>query len=181
MARKAKKPIKPVEDIKLVNNISDGINVIAMASELFKNKSEVIKQIGQIESLDFMKQVEDLTIAQIFINIKNNKKYKDIPYHDANGNLKHVSGLEEFCKVFLNKTYRRCMQLADNLNLLGPELYEQAEKIGFKARDYQASKALPSDEQEIVKQALEAQNKESAVDLMQEMALKHKKEKELLK
>lgn len=51
------------------------------------------------------------------------------------------------------------MQLADNLNLLGPELYEQAEKIGFKARDYQALKALPSDEQEIVKQALEAQNK----------------------
>lgn len=73
------------------------------------------------------------------------------------------------------------MQLAYNLNLLGPELYEQAEKIGFKVRDYQALKALPSDEQEIVKQALEAQNKESAVDLMQEMALKHKKEKELLK
>ena len=74
MERKAKEPIKPVEDIKLVDNISDGINVIAMASELFKNKSEIIKQIGQIESLDFMKQVENLTINQIFINIKNNKK-----------------------------------------------------------------------------------------------------------
>lgn len=181
MARKAKESIQPVEDIKLVDNISDGINVSSMAMHYSMEFYDITKDLGRLETVDFYATISDIIRASTFTKIKNNKKYKGMPYRDENGNLRQIATLDEFCNVFLKKSYRRCMELADNLSLLGPELYDQAEKIGFKTRDYQALKALPNDEQEIVKKALESQDKESAVDLIQEMALKHKKEKELLK
>jgi hypothetical protein len=75
------------------------------------------------------------------------------------------------------KSRRRCEELAANLHLLGPELYEQAEAIGFRQRDYNALKALPADDQAIVKQAIEAGKFDNAIELMQDMAVKHAADK----
>jgi hypothetical protein len=51
--------------------------------------------------------------------------------------------LDEFCRAYLGKSYNRCLELSQNLNLLGEELYESTQKIGFRARDYAALRALP--------------------------------------
>lgn len=182
MARTPNPKAAPTELIALPEQeIINNQNTMTMVNALLINKTEVIKQIGQLESLDFMRHVADVATAQIFENIKKSNNYKDLPYLDANGEQRHVADLEEFCQVFLKKSARRVRELTQNLHLLGPELYEQAEIIGFRARDYQALRALPPDEQEIVKQAIEAQDKDAAIELMQEMALKYSKEKEELK
>jgi hypothetical protein len=86
--------------------------------------------------------------------------------------------LEEFCRVFLGKSYTRCFELAKNLELLGTDLYEAAEAIGFRARDYRALKALPADEQAIIQQAIQTQDREQVIELLQDMALKHKEERD---
>lgn len=153
---------------------------VSTADQSVMASYEVLKQVGRVEGLGFLQRVTDLAIAKTYDELKKSKKYKGLPYKDQNGKLQHVADLEEFCRAFLGKTYSRCQQLSQNLSLLGEELYEQAEQIGFTARDYQALKALPADEQEIVKQAIATEDKEQVIDLLQEMAVKHKADKDAL-
>ena len=47
---------------------------------------------------------------------------------------------------------------------MGDTLFEQAERIGFRTRDYAALKALPSEDQALVKQAIETGTREEVID-----------------
>lgn len=151
---------------------------IAQAAVL--EAEEALKMIGRIEASDFFATIAEKMIAETAISLKKNKKYKGLSYRDRNGNLQQVATFEEFCEYKLGKKQRRIYQLIDNYNLLGPELYEQAELLGFRQRDYEALKALPSDDRQLIAQAIEEENLDKALDLMQTMAAKHQREKEQL-
>ncbi|MBF0309485.1 MAG: hypothetical protein HQL56_08160 [Magnetococcales bacterium] len=153
-------------------------DVMVSADAMIIESQEVFQAVGRIEGLEFVKRVSDVAIAQTFDQIRKSKKYMGLPYRDSEGNVKRVSHLEEFCQAFLGRGYRRCVQLADTLYFLGSEMYEQAEQIGFKARDYTALKALPAQDQEIIKQAMATDSRDQVIDLLQEMASKHQQEKE---
>lgn len=180
MAKKTKTTIVEATEV----SEHEAVQQVAVQSAIADNSViasyEIFKAIGRIETSHFYATISDLAIAKQFEEIKNSKKYKDLPYRDNDGNVRHVADLEEFCQVFLHKSYRRCAELSQNLNLLGEELYQQAEQIGFRARDYQALMALPADDQEIVKQAIETQDRDKVIELLQEMATKHKNDKDNL-
>jgi chromosome segregation ATPase len=89
--------------------------------------------------------------------------------------------LEEFCRFKLGKSYSRLHELSQNMELLGSDLYESAERIGFRAKDYRALKALPEAEQAIVKQAIESESREEVLAILEDMAAKHQAEREAAK
>lgn len=152
----------------------------AVGQAMVMDATEVLKMVGRIEMGNFLATVADRAIAETYVNVKNSKSYKGLPYRTKDGKVATVATLEEFCDVFMPRSYRRCRELAANLQLLGPDLYEQAEAIGFRQRDYAALKALPADDQIIVKQAIEAGNLDNSIELMQDMAARHKHEKDAL-
>lgn len=153
-------------------------NQVAAADAVIMGSFDAIKALGRIETARFYETVSEKLIAETAINLREGKKYKDLPYKDENGNTKHVSHFDEFCEAFLGKTARRVQQLMSNYNTIGPDLYEQAEEMGFRQRDYAALKALPFDERQIIAQAIEAEDLDKALDLMQQLAAKHQREKE---
>lgn len=135
------------------------------------NATEPLLAIGQLQGIEFVRRVADVAAAQVFTQIRNNNKFKDLPYRAVDGSVRHVANLDEFCDHFLGKSSRRMYELAANLSVLGSELYEQAERIGFRARDYQAFKALPADDQLIVKRAIESSaDKGELLDLLSDLA-----------
>jgi hypothetical protein len=152
-------------------------NSAAVADQAVLDAGEAFRTIGQIESLDFVRHVADVAAAQAFDKIRKNKGYKNLPYTDAEGNRRYVADLEEFCQVFLGKSARRVRELTQNLHTLGSDLYESAERIGFRAKDYRALKALPPEEQEVVKQAIASESREQVLDILQDMAARHASEK----
>lgn len=170
----ADQPSQAIEEIRQENN------AVAAADAVIMDSYDAIKAIGRIEAAQFYETVSEKLIAETAVNIRESKQYKGLPYKDANGNTKQVSHFEEFCEVFLGKTARRIQQLMSNYNQLGPDLYEQAERLGFRQRDYNALKALPSDDRQLIAQAIEEENLEKALDILQEMAAKHVREKEQL-
>ncbi len=173
MARKPTPLIELAADVALPEEqLNATQNGHALAAHLTMDITDTLMAAGRIQALSFVATVADVAIAQTFSNIKKSKGYKDAPYLDEAGNLRHVADLDEFCRVFLKKSYRRCMELADNLQCLGSELYEHAEQIGFRARDYQVLKALPDNEQAIVKQAIETEEREQVIDLLHGLAAK---------
>ncbi|MCQ8182207.1 hypothetical protein NP603_13880 [Methylomonas sp. SURF-1] len=182
MARTPMETKAPDTDVTLVqeknvNELVEAGQQAGIAQAAVLDSFDVVKAIGQLEVAGFMRQVADKLTAEIAIKVRESKKYKGLPYKDAEGNVRQVADFSEYCEVFLGKSYRRIAELVSNYNQLGPELYEQAEKIGFRQRDYNALKALPADDRQLIAQAIEEENLDKALDLMQEMAAKHHREK----
>lgn len=153
---------------------------VSLADRALLASYDAVRAAGHIEGLEFMRRVSEVAIAQRFAQARADKAWKGLPYRDQDGRIKRVESFDEYCRAFLGKSYNRCQELAQTLHLLGPALYEQAQSIGFKAKDYRALKALPAEEQEVVKQALESESKEQVLDILQEMAARHSAEREAL-
>lgn len=180
-ALEAQAPAIPeVSDARLVQ-MEDAAQAVRAADIAVMDAFPVMEALGRIKAAHFTRHVADSMAAQAYIEIKNGKKYKGLPYRDANGEARHVADLEEFCRVFLGRSARRVQELAQNLHVLGPELYESAQAIGFKARDYAALKALPESEQAVVKEALAADSKDQVLDILQDLAARHASEKAAMK
>jgi hypothetical protein len=156
-------------------------NMAAAVDQAVMDAEEVHTALGRIEGLEFLRRVGDVAIAQIFTEVRKSKKYKGLPYRDESGNLRHVEDFEEFCKVKLGKSYTRCYELSKNLATLGPDLYESAEKIGFRNKDYRALKALPEAEQDVVKTAIASESKDEVLSILEDMAARHQAEREAAK
>jgi predicted nucleic acid-binding Zn-ribbon protein len=134
---------------------------------------------GRIQAALVAETVSSRIIAEAYSEIVKSNSYVGLAYQAVDGSAKHVSSLEEFCEVFLGKSARRCQQLASNLTLLGAELYEAAERIGLGQRDYNALKALPADDQVVIRQALEAgADREAVTGQLVTLAAKQAKELE---
>jgi chromosome segregation ATPase len=144
---------------------------VTVAEMAVLESAELFKTIGRLETAHFYEAVSSKIIIDSYTRAKELfSKIKELPYIDGQGRAKRVSSLEEFCEVCLGRTQRRCQQLAKEMALMGPELYERAEAVGFRSRDYQALAALPADAREAVKQALASDDKESARDLLFDLA-----------
>ncbi|MDO8931885.1 MAG: hypothetical protein Q7U97_05785, partial [Rhodocyclaceae bacterium] len=138
----------------------------------------VLRDLGRIEGIEFTRRIADVAIAQIFENVRNSGGYKGLPYVNEAGEHATIADFEQFCEVKLGKSYRRCLDLSQNLRTLGPELYEQSEKLGLRNVDYKALRALPADEQALVKRAVEeAKSREDVLGILQELAAKHQRER----
>jgi hypothetical protein len=148
------------------------------AEQAILESMDVMKMLGRIEMAEFFATVSERVIAETYTKIKESGAWKSIPVRGADGKVATVANLDDWCKATLKKSYRRCQQLTSNLHLLGPALYEQATQIGLRQMDYEAIKALPADDQELIKAAIEAEDRSRVIDLLQEMAVKHGKEKE---
>jgi hypothetical protein len=170
----------PVTDAIEKNTAELAVSLHAndIAGALIMDAEEALKMVGRIEAADFLATVAEKMIAETAVALKQSKKYKGLPFTDENKNRRQVATFEEFCKYKLGKSRRRIDELVSNYNQLGPDLYEQAERIGFRQRDYNALKALPNDDRLIIAQAIESEDLEKALDLMQQLAAKHHREKE---
>ncbi|HET8898431.1 MAG TPA: hypothetical protein VFN09_06660 [Rhodanobacteraceae bacterium] len=109
---------------------------------------------GQMRAATVSEAVSQRMIAESYRRAAESRDYVGMPCINADGVCGNVSTLEEFCQAFLGKTARRCRQIAENYDLIGAELFESAERIGFGQRDYNALKALPADDQAVVKTAI---------------------------
>jgi TorA maturation chaperone TorD len=156
-------------------------NTASAIDQAVMDAEEVFRDLGRLDATLFYSTVADSMLVQIFQRIKKSKAYKNIPIRDESGNIRPSKNLEEFCRVKLGKSYTRLFELSQNLRTLGPDLYESAERIGFRAKDYRALKALPAEEQAVVKQAIESESKDEVLGILQDMAARHQAEREAAK
>lgn len=183
-ARRGRKPLvaaEPVTDAvptSVLADVTSSANAMNAADMALLEYSELYMAMGRIQFAHFVETVSARVIAESYLQAKEIfKKIKHLPVRGRDGKTETVSDLEQFCAVALGKTARRCRQHAENLHLLGPELFEQAEAVGLRQRDYAAIKALPDDSRLAVAQAIESGDRGAVIDLVQELAARTEAEK----
>ena len=170
------------EDLPGLPVAKEALDIMTIRASAISDNAEVLKAIGRIEAGQFYATISEKLIVETAIKIKESKKYKELTFVDDDGNTRYVAHFEEFCNVFLGKSARRVQELMSNYRLLGPELFEQAEKIGFRQQDYNALKALPSDEKRMIAQVMEDESIDKALEVIQALAAKaHRDREESLK
>lgn len=138
------------------------------------------KDIGRLEALDFVATVANSAILPIYENVKKSKAWQFLR-NPKSSNGSNFESLDEFCEVKLGKSYGRMQHLVANRNLIGLDAFEQAERLGLRQVDYNAIKTLPAPDQELVRRAVEdAKSRDEVLDLLQELAARHAKEKTTL-
>ncbi len=166
----------PALDAAVIAEECQALTEVAARDQLQSSSLEVGKIVGRIESALFQTTVSEKIIAESFIQLREGKKYKDLEFLDAQGNRTRVSDLEEACELLFGKSYKTCSRIAQKYESLGPELFESAERLGLRRKDYQALQALPSDDQALIKTTIaEATDRDSVTDLIGELTERHAK------
>lgn len=154
--------------------------VVQGATEQLLEQSETLVRVGRIQTYDLYQKLSRVGAAKEFERVRESKSYKGLPYLDADGKVRHVGHLDEFCEIFLGRSYQRIAEDLQNLTLLGDELYEQALMLGLTTRDFRDIRRLPPSDQALVKEAINAQSRDAVIEIMESLIAKHAGEKEQL-
>lgn len=181
--RKALPDATPVDSQVNHEAIAEAAQASDQYLALQAEKDEVLAagiDIGRLEALTFITTVGEAAALSIYENVKKSKAWRYLrnPQSSHGGNFE---SLDEFCRVKLGKSYNRLQTIAANRGLIGQDVFEQAEQLGLRQVDYNAIKGLPAPDQELIRRAVEdAQSRDEVLDLLQELAARHAKEKEAL-
>lgn len=179
---KGRKPLPPADTTKPELVEGAGTKMLEMTNTVADiQKDEVLAagiDLGRLEALDFVLTVSTSAMLAVYENVKKSKAWKYLRNPQSSHGEKFQS-LNEFCEVKLGKSYKRLQAITTNRNAIGEQAFEQAEKLGLRQVDYNAIKALPAPEQELVRRAVEESNtRDEVLDVLQELAARHAKAKE---
>ena len=174
-------PITPPADVPEPNHAVIEIDSAAMTEvgvreRLQASALEIGEQLGIIKSAEFYARCAEKLVVEAFVKLKEGKRYKDLVVTRENGESAPCADLDEACRFFLGKSYRYCAQITQNMETVGAKLFESASQLGFRTKDYQAIRALPADDQALVKSAIaDTNDRDTVTDLIGELTERHAK------
>lgn len=157
----------------------DQQKAIINTNEVLAAKEDVLRQLGQIEAFEFLSKLLTVGTLKKLAIMKETKSYVGLVYKDENGDYRTVGTWKEFCEHKLYKSRATVDEQLQNLQILGDEYFEAANKVGLSTKDMRALRALPDDQrlQVLEHDALESGDKEIIREVIDDLHAKHKKEK----
>lgn len=161
---------------ELTQNVEATIEGLVSGDKLAETASASIL-VGRIQMANAVKQFADVGSLQILKNLKETKDYKNLK------GLKLPTGeilqgtWEEFCKL-IGESKSNVDERLKNLEVFGQEALESMQSIGMGIRDLRRLRQLPENELKAIVDGdqLTVDSKEEALDIIEEMAAKHRAE-----
>lgn len=124
-----------------------------------------------------------LTVSEIkfLADIKETKQYKGLSVIGENGELLTVSTWADFCSG-LGKSHQHVDEEIRNLGVFGEDFLETSQRMSLGYRDLRKLRKLDDADREVIieGEAVKAEDRESLIDLIEEMSAKHRKQKDAL-
>lgn len=142
---------------------------------------QLSEKLGAIKATNFIKKLVTVTEIKLIAEIKETKQYKGLKLLDGFGKLVTVTTFEDFCQ-HLGMSREKVDQDILNLSTFGEDFLETSQRIGLGYRDLRKLRKLDDAEREVIinGEAVKAEDRESLIDLIEEMSSKHAKVKETL-
>ncbi|EJS83675.1 hypothetical protein AAUPMC_20976, partial [Pasteurella multocida subsp. multocida str. Anand1_cattle] len=137
--------------------------------------------IGMIKAFDFTQKLVTVTTLKAINEIKQSKQYKGLDILNPQGKLVTVTTFRDFCEA-LGFSVEKIDQDLLNLNTLGENFLETSQRLGLGYRDLRKLRKLPEDARAEIVEAdySETADKEDLIEKIEELTVKHAKEKESL-
>jgi hypothetical protein len=165
------------KDLPALNH--DEQKAIINTNKVMAAKEDVLKQLGQIEAFEFLSKLLTVGTLRKLSIIKESKTYLGIAYQNQAGELLTVGTWKDFCEHKLHKSRATVDEQLQNLQILGDEYFEAANKVGLSTKDMRALRALPDDDrlQVLEHDALESGDKDIIREVIDDLHAKYKQEK----
>ena len=157
-------------------------NAAALSAQMLtQDKAQAYEAMGMIKAFGFVEKLLTVSSLKVLSNIKKTKQYNGLIYTDQQGKVLTVSSWEGFCQA-CGLSYKTVDENIINLNTLGEDFLETSQRIGLGYRDLRKLRKLPENERDLIinGEAIKAKDKDELVELIEERAIAHAKEKETL-
>ncbi|MEF9994645.1 MAG: hypothetical protein RR771_09540 [Acinetobacter sp.] len=140
---------------------------------------QLSEKVGVIKATSFFKKLLTVSEIKFLSEIKETKQYKGLKVLDSAGKLLTVSTWAEFCDS-MGKSHQHVDEEIRNLGLFGEDFLETSQRMSLGYRDLRKLRKLDDADREVIinGEAVKTEDRESLIDLIEEMSAKHAKEKE---
>lgn len=160
-------------------SVTDMQNIGAESQKIILANAEANEVLGMIRAFDVIGKFVTVTNLKLLADIKESNKYKGLVKKMPNGEVVTVNTWAEFCQ-FLPVSRETIDQHLLMLRKFGEDFLSRAQDIGMGLRDMRKLRSIPDEsDQNIIIEATkkETMSREDILELMEEMAAKHSKEK----
>jgi molecular chaperone GrpE (heat shock protein) len=142
---------------------------------------QLSEKLGAIKATNFIKKLVTVTEIKLIAEIKETKQYKGLKVIDSAGELVTVTTFEDFCQ-YLGKSREHVDEDIRNLGAFGEDFLETSQRIGLGYRDLRKLRKLDDADREVIinGESVKTEDRESLIDLIEEMSAKHRKQKDAL-
>lgn len=142
---------------------------------------QLSEKLGMLKATSFIKKLLTVSEIKFLAEIKDSKQYKGLKVISNDGKLLTVSTWAEFCDS-LGKSHQHVDEEIRNLGLFGEDFLETSQRMSLGYRDLRKLRKLDGAERDVIinGEAVKAEDRESLIDLIEEMSAKHAKDKEAL-
>ncbi|HDR1157435.1 TPA: hypothetical protein QB234_002173 [Pasteurella multocida] len=159
--------------------IEQSQNAVALAAKaMTRAKTQAHEVLGMVKAFDFAQKLLTVSTLKLLSQVKETKQFKELDFYDDNGNCRRVGTWEEFC-LMCGLTRQKVDEDLQNLNSLGEDFLETSQRLGLGYRDLRKLRKLPEDARSEIVDAdySEATDKEDLIEKIEELTVKHAKEK----
>ena len=159
----------------------DQNQLVQIQQSVAEEQIQLSEQVGALKATGFFKKVSTVTEIKLIAEIKESKKYKGLKLIDHNGKYVTCSTFQDFCGA-IGYSYEKINQDIQNLSTFGEDFLETSQRMGLGYRDLRKLRKLDDSDREVIinGEAVKTEDRESLIDLIEEMSAKHRKEKDTL-
>ncbi|WP_236232533.1 hypothetical protein [Pseudomonas tohonis] len=179
MGRKKQVQAGLVQDAPLNNEALAMVqNTAAIASEMSEERDLVNQLLGQAQMANAFAKFSETVSTSKLAYVKENKLYRALKGRKSGNGFDFLSGTwEEFCEL-LGVTARKVDMDIANLQAFGEEALDSMSRMGIGYREMRQYRRLPDDQKTALLEAAKTGDKESFIELAEELISKHVKEQE---
>lgn len=156
-------------------------NLMASLEQAYTDERDFVNQLlGQVQMADvFAKFSATVAISQLAY-IKENKLYRALKSKKSSNGCELLTGTwDEFCEL-IGTSSRKVDTDIQNLRTFGEEALESMSRMGIDYRELRQFRKLPDDQKTALIEIAKQGDKESFIELAEEVIAKHAKEKDAL-
>lgn len=160
--------------------LTDIHNQAASLQGAYSEDRDIVNQLlGQAQMADAFAQFSLTVSTSKMAYVKENKLYKGLAGQKTADGQQLTGTWEDFCKL-LGRSRQQVDEDILNLKSLGEEALESMSRMGIGYREMRQFRKLPSDQKEALISVAKEGDKESFLELAEDIIAKHAKEKEEL-
>lgn len=163
------------QDVANADALNSTLNAITNEQLLLSEK------VGALKAFEFTKKLLTVSTIKILAELKESSEYKGLQVIGQDGKLLTVSTWEQFCQS-IGKSRQHIDEEIRNLSAFGEDFLETSQRMGIGYRDLRKLRKIPDDEREVIinGEAVQAGDKDSLIELIEDMSVKHSKVKSKL-
>ncbi len=164
-------------DIQQIQTTANALTTAVSQSQMLLSE-----KIGALKAFDFTKKLLTVSTIKMLAEIKQSKEYNGLQIINQEGKLLTVSTWEQFCQG-IGKSRQHIDEEIRNLSAFGEDFLETSQRMGVGYRDLRKLRKLDDEQREIIinGEAIKAEDKDSLIDLIEEMSAKNAHDKAELK